>query len=129
MPLELFGFSIGRKKAGKLPPKDKKLKTFTQPESEDGAFVLEGGGYGGYGSGHFQTIIDFDQAAKNELESITKYREMVMHPEVESAVEDILNESIVYDEEKRSVELSLDKIDNKKLSKNIKVFTMTSLFC
>jgi hypothetical protein len=120
MPIELFGFSIGRKKAGKLPPEDKKIKTFTQPENEDGAFVLEGGGFGGYGSGHFQTVIDFDQAAKNELESITKYREMVMHPEVESAVEDILNESIVYDEEKRSVELSLDKIENKDLSKNIK---------
>ena len=120
MALELFGFSIGRKKKGKLPPEDKKIKSFTKPEGEDGAFVLEGGGYGGYGSAHFQTIIDFDKVAKDEAEFILKYREMAMHPECESAVEDILNESIVYDDEVKSVELSLDRIDKKDLSNNIR---------
>ena len=120
MALELFGFNIGRKKKGNLPPEDKKIKSFTKPEAEDGAFVLEGGGYGGYGSAHFQTVIDFDSVAKDEVEFINKYREMAMHPEVESAIEDIMNESIVYDEESKSVELSLDKIDDKDLSENIR---------
>jgi hypothetical protein len=42
---------------------------------------------------------------------------MALYPEVESAVEDICNESIVYDDNSRSIELLLDKVD---LSDNIK---------
>ena len=42
---------------------------------------------------------------------------MSLYPEVESAIEDICNESIVYDDNSKSIELFLDKVD---LSDNIK---------
>jgi hypothetical protein len=113
MAVELFGFSIGR--AGKKSEEEKReaLPSFVPPSPEDGAAVMDGGIVGGY----FGTYIDFDKEVKSEAEFIGRYREMALHPEVESAIEDICNESVVYDEERDSVNLDLEKVE---LSDNIK---------
>ena len=39
--------------------------------------------------------IDLDGSLRGEAQYISKYREMAMHPEIEQAVEDICNESII----------------------------------
>ena len=111
MPIELFGFSIGRKNAKTAEDKRNELKSFVKPESEDGASYVDAG------AGYFGTYIDFNQEVKSEVEFVNRYREMALHPECESAIEDICNEAIVYDEEKNSIQLALDKAD---LSDNIK---------
>ena len=109
MPIELFGFKLG-KKQGKKSTQPEKLESFVAPDRDEGATYVDGGGY-------FSAFIDFDAEAKTDIEFISKYREMALYPEVESAVEDICNESIVYDDNSRSIELLLDKVD---LSDNIK---------
>jgi len=111
MPIDLFGFSIGRKSLKTEEDKRNELKSFVRPEQEDGSTIIDSG------AGYFGTYVDFNQEVKSEIEFINRYREMALHPEVESAVEDIVNESIVYDREKKSIELSLGKVD---LSDSIK---------
>ena len=96
MPIELFGISIGRAKKEALAsqtPIEKKATSFVLPELDD-AMPVDAGGYYGIG-------IDLDGSLRNEAQFISKYREMAMQPEIEQAVEDICNESIVNTNEKR----------------------------
>ena len=81
MSNQLFGFSLERAK--KVP----KGPSFVQKDSMDGSQPIVGGGYYGYS-------VDFDGTVRNDHELITRYREMVMQPECDSAVDDIVNETI-----------------------------------
>ena len=95
---ELFGFEIKRKEA------EKPAASFVPPNKEDGAVVVaEGGVYGQY--------IDLDGSVRTESELVNRYRDMSQYPEVDSAVEDIVNESIVADPMKEIVTLNLDDLD------------------
>lgn len=108
MAVELFGFKIGR--ADEEEKKLENVKSFAPPPNDDGSLTIsEGGAFG--------TTVDLENTAKNEAALITKYREMSQQPEAERAVDDIVNEAIVVDENKSSVELNLD---NAELSENIK---------
>ncbi len=105
------------RKSRKNSEEDKRnsLPSFVEPNDEDGASVLDASASAG---GYFGSYVDFNSEVKTEVEFINRYREMVLHPEVESAVEDICNETIVYDEEKQTVELDLEQVEN--MSDNIK---------
>lgn len=95
---ELFGFEIKRK----LQPLD--IPSFTPKAADDGAMVVaEGGVYG--------TFVDLDGAVRTEAELVNKYREIAMHPEVEMAIDDIVNEAIVADPKKEIVTLNLDDLE------------------
>lgn len=104
----LFGFEIRRA----VDPKEEQQKqpTFAPETTDDGAVVVAAGG--AYG-----TYIDLQGAARTEAELVTKYREMSMHPEVEKAIDDVVNEAIVVEPNKKIVQLNLD---DTKLSANIK---------
>jgi len=105
MPINVFGYSIGKQK----DPLEK-VVSFAPPEQEDGASVVQGGGF--YG-----TYLDLDTYIKNDIDLIYKYRDMALHPEVEMAIDDICNDSLVYDKTKSAVSLNLDEIN---LSSTIK---------
>ena len=81
MAQQLFGFSLQRAK--KVP----KGPSFVQKDSLDGSQPIVGGGYFGYS-------VDFDGTIRNDHELITRYREMVLNPECDSAVDDVVNETI-----------------------------------
>tara|TARA_Y100000590_G_scaffold102433_2_gene116400 strand:- start:4381 stop:5976 length:1596 start_codon:yes stop_codon:yes gene_type:complete len=98
MAFELFGFEIGKKKK-------KEADSFVIPESEDGSITLEGAG------GSIAFGMTFDAEAKNEHDLINHYREMASQPEVDYAIDDILNEAIVTDESKPAVTIRLDNLD------------------
>ena len=103
-----FGFEIRR---ATDPQKEQDKQPAFAPEiKDDGAVVVAAGG--AYG-----TYVDLQGAARTEAELVTKYREMAMHPEVERAVDDIINEGIVVEEKEKIVQINLD---NAKLSPNIK---------
>ena len=106
--MEIFGFKIER-----LDQKpDTSVRTFTQPEFDDGAVsVTTGGVYG--------TTVDFDGSIKDDVELINKYREMIMQPEVEVAVDDIINEVINPDEAGDTLKVSLDKVNVGAKLKNV----------
>ena len=101
---QLFVFSLQRAK--KVP----KGPSFVQKDSLDGSQPIVGGGYYGYS-------IDMDGTVRNDYELITRYREMVLQPECDSAVDDVVNETICgnFDDVPIAVELS-----NLKQSEKIK---------
>ena len=103
LPEKLLGFKVGKGK--------KQLPSFAPPPPDDGSVNLEvGGAYG--------TYLDLEGTIRNEVELITKYRELAIQPECEAAVEDIVNEAIVMDGFKVAVELELSEA--KHLSDKIK---------
>ena len=50
-------------------------------------------------------------SAKDNHQLIKKYRGIAEHPEVDAAIEDIVNESIVASEMENAISLDLDKVD------------------
>ena len=98
--VQLFGFEIGR---AKKKQEDETLKSFVTPQNDDGAVVIQSGAY--YG-----TYVDLDGTVRNEIELITRYREMSMQPEMETAIDEIVNEAIVNDDASKGVELNLDDL-------------------
>jgi len=109
MAIELFGFRIGRKE-DEQKLKDDNLKSFVPPTTDDGAIeIAAGGAYG--------TYVDLEGSAKSEAELVTRYREMSLQPECDSAIDDIVNEAIVYNEKEPAVSIVLDDL---KVSNSIK---------
>jgi len=99
---QLFGFSLERAK--KVP----KGPSFVQKDDLDGSQPVSGGGYYGYS-------VDFDGVVRNEYQLISRYRDMVLQPECDSAVDDIVNETICgnFDDVPVEVELSNLKVSDK----------------
>jgi hypothetical protein len=112
----LFGFTIlsdeelKKQQTNPLDPKQNPEKSFAPPQQDDGAITVQTGSY--YG-----TYVDLDGVTRNEVELITRYREMSMQPEIESAVDDIVNEAIVEDADGVVVELDMTEV---KVSQKIK---------
>ena len=61
--------------------------------------------------GFSSQVIDLEGIYKDEHQSIKKYREMALHPEVDNAVEDIVNEAIVSDTNDSPVEIDLENLN------------------
>ena len=107
----LFGFTVSRNKSEE---EQSVQPSFTPPANEDGALTISSAAY--YG-----TYVDLDGTAKNEVELISRYREMAMQPEIESAIDDIMNEAIVQDDDGKSIEIILDDLEQPdKIKKAIK---------
>ena len=100
MALNLFGFQISRQKTD---VEQQSAKTFAPPSNEDGALTISAAAY--YG-----TYVDLDGTAKNEVELISRYREMAMQPEIEAAIDDIVNEAIVQNDTGESLRIILDDL-------------------
>ena len=109
MALNLFGFRIGKQED--LVKQAEQVPSFVPPSRDDGAVeIAPGGSYG--------TFVDLEGTAKSEAELTTKYREMSLQPEVDSAIDDIINESIICDFRAMPVEIDLD--ETKKIPEKIK---------
>mgnify|MGYP001409990276 CR=1 FL=1 len=96
---KLFGFSIEDKNN-----KSDKLVSPVPKNNEDGVDnFISSGFYGQY--------VDIEGAYRNEHELIKRYREMALHPEVDSAIEDVVNEAIVTDLYDSPVEVELSNLN------------------
>ena len=103
MAIKLFGFSLGSKDVVKQQSPDQPSFTLPNEALDDGAVTITQNAY--YG-----TYVDLEGAVRNELELITRYREMANHPELEMAIDDIVNEAISHDESGRTVNIITDKL-------------------
>ena len=103
---ELFGFSFKKNQEKSRAPSP------IQPSSDDGATSYIAGGY--YGQ-----YLDLDGNFKTEYDMVKKYRTMAMHPEVDSAIEDIIHEAIVADQNDSPVQINLDNLEVSDAVKNI----------
>lgn len=95
--MKLFGFEFKRDVQLEVAP------SFAPKEADDGALIVAAGG--AYG-----TYIDLDGTVRTEAELVTKYREMSLQPEIDTAVDEIVNESIAIDEED-IVNINLDSVN------------------
>ncbi len=97
---KLFGFSIE-------DSQEKNSKNILSPvpvNNEDGVdHFIQSGFYGQY--------VDIEGVYRTEFELIKRYREMALHPECDSAIEDIVNEAIVSDLYDSPVEIELSNLN------------------
>ena len=97
---ELFGFKIERLGTQSTDPR----QNIVPPQAEDGTQTVPAGGF-------FASYGGFDTNARNELDLIRRYREVALHPECDLAIEDIVSEAIVSNENQQSVQLDLSRVD------------------
>ena len=103
MAINLFGFTIGRKDVVQVENPGERSFALPNAALDDGAVTITQNAY--YG-----TYVDLEGSVRNELELITRYREMSNHPELESAIDDIVNESITHDDSGEVITINLDKL-------------------
>ena len=96
---KLFGFSIEDN-----DPKSPSTVSPVPQNNEDGVdHYLTSGFFGSY--------VDIEGVYRTEFDLIKRYREMALHPEVDSAIEDIVNEAIVSDTNDTPVEIELSNLN------------------
>ena len=96
---KLFGFSIEPSES-----KSKSVLSPIPPNNGDGVdnFIA---------SGFYGSYVDIEGAYRNDQELLKRYREMSIHPEVDNAVEDVVNEAIVSDLYDSPVEVELSNVN------------------
>ena len=104
MAIKLFGFNLGKKEVTQVEKPEQSSFVMPQAAVEDGAITVQSGAY--YG-----TYVDLEGSVRNELELITRYREMSLHAECEAAIDEIISESITIDtDDGEIVDINMDKL-------------------
>jgi len=104
MAIKLFGFNLGKKEVTQVEKPEQSSFVMPQAAVEDGAITVQSGAY--YG-----TYVDLEGSVRNELELITRYREMSLHAECEAAIDEIITESITIDtDDGEIVDINMDKL-------------------
>ena len=96
---KLFGFSIED-----TEPLSPGAVSPVPPNNEDGSDHY-------MSSGFFGSYVDIEGVYRTEFDLIKRYREMSLHPEADSAIEDIVNEAIVSDTNDSPVEIELSNLN------------------
>ena len=95
--MNIFGFNISREQ----PPKTE--KSFVAPSDEGGVESIRAGGY--YG-----TYLDLEGVANNEAELIKRYRDISLMADVDTAIQDIIDDAIANLDDEDPVTLYTDKL-------------------
>jgi len=103
---ELFGFELKRKK-------EKDLPSVVAPSPDDGSTVTTSVNAGAY----YSLVVDMEGIVKNENDLIRRYREVAQYPDCDTAIDDIVNEAIIVEEDSEAVKIIAD---NLKVSEGIK---------
>ena len=82
MPAKLFGFKI--QDDGNDRSKKSVVSPVPENQEDSSDFYVSSGFYGQY--------VDIEGVYKSEYDLIKRYREMPLHPEVDGAIEDVINE-------------------------------------
>jgi hypothetical protein len=96
---KLFGFSIEDNE-----PQSPGVVSPVPPNQEDQSDYY-------MSSGFFGQYVDIEGVYKTEVSLIKRYREMALHPEADSAIEDIVNEALVSDSKDSPIEINLDHLN------------------
>ena len=100
--IRLFGFEI--KKAETEDPKKK--PSIVPARDDDGAGYVTASGM------HYGQYLNIDgDDSKDNYQLIMQYRGVALHPEVDMAIEEIVNESITINNNEMITDINLDKID------------------
>jgi len=97
----LFGWKFQEQKSRE----ETNLQAFSPPENDDGSTVV--GSAGVYG-----TYLNLEGTFQSEFDLIARYRAMIMQPECEIAVDEIINEAIVANRKTYPVHIDLDNLED-----------------
>jgi hypothetical protein len=100
--LRLFGFEIKRAD----DDVENQPVSFAEPLNDDGALTVGTALGGSYGM-----MLDLEGYAKSEAELVTRYRMMTLSPEIQQAVDEVVNEAISVNSHEKVVEIVLDDLD------------------
>ena len=103
MAIKLFGFTLGSKDIVQEQKPEQPSFALPTEANDDGAVTITQ-------NAHYGTYVDLEGSVRNELELITRYREMANHSELEMAIDDIVNEAITHDVTGRTVDIVLDNL-------------------
>ena len=98
---KLFGFKLPD--TGKTSAKKAVVSPVPSNEEDKSDFYISSGFYGQY--------VDIEGVYKNEQDLVRRYREMCLHPECDTAIEDVVNEAIVSDLNDTPVEIELSNLN------------------
>jgi hypothetical protein len=103
MAIKLFGFTLGRNDVVQAQNPEQPSFALPTETMDDGAVTITQ-------NAHYGTYVDLEGSVRNEIELVSRYREMANHPELEMAIDDIVNEAITHDESGRTLDIVLDKL-------------------
>lgn len=102
---DLFGFEIKRKKPNQVS------RSVISPTPDDGSTVVTSA------AAYYGLVVDIEGVVKNENDLIRRYREAAQYSDCDAAIEDIVNEAIVSEDDTKTVTIVLDDV---KITENIK---------
>jgi len=105
--IKLFGFEIKRAKKDQDAVTALPAASVVPPTDDDGAGYVTAPSYA-YGT-HMNIYADLQ--VKDQADLIRKYRQASTHPEVDMAIEEIVNEAIVIPDDENVVEVNLDRVE------------------
>ena len=103
MAVTLFGFTLGKKDIVQVEKPEQASFALPTEALDDGAVTITQ-------NAHYGTYVDLEGSVRNELELITRYREMSNHPECSMAVDEIINEAITHTNDGTVVDINMDKL-------------------
>ena len=103
MAIKLFGFTLGSKDVVQVEKPEQSSFALPTAAIDDGAVTVTQNAY--YG-----TYVDLEGSVRNEIELITRYREMSNHPELDMAIDEIVNEAISHDEAGKVCDIVMDNL-------------------
>jgi len=103
MAIKLFGFTLGKKDIVQVEKSEQASFTLPTEAIDDGAVTITQ-------NAHYGTYVDLEGSARNEIELITRYREMSNHPECDMAIDEIVNEAISHTENGEVLKIVLDNL-------------------
>lgn len=95
--MQIFGFEIARKK-------QQTQLTVVSPSNDDGSTVVNSA------AGYYAQVVNMEATIKSENDLIRRYREISQYSDCDSAIDDIVNEAIVSDDETTPVSILLDDV-------------------
>lgn len=112
---KLFGFALRPVETEEEKARNKRVQSPFPPLEDDGALLVVDNT-----SAYTSTFLDYGRIVQNEIELITKYRAMVNHPEVDKAVDQIVNQMIDFGADGMLVDVVTQDLDECGVSEGIR---------
>lgn len=103
--LNLFGININD---GAKEKEETLSSALAVSDDGDGSILAAAGNSGAAGFGIY---LDIDGQSKNDIQQVKKYREISLFPEIDIAIQDIVNEAVPQESDSPQLELTLENLD------------------
>lgn len=109
MGFNIFGYTITKDKDSKH--ENKFIPSVVTPSNTDGSITVSTNvGNSGLMSGYYSYQFDVDGALRNESQMISQYRATASYPDVDTAIETIVNEAVIVEQGEPPVSINVDNL-------------------